>query len=105
LPGTRSAAHGQAAISRRTRPNAKPPTMAMCRPEIDRMWARPEARMASVWSWVIQASWPVTMAAAMPPRGGPMSSTIRLASRQRKALTAMAARSRQGGGSRSAGPD
>jgi len=56
LPGIRSASHGMRAIPSRVAANTKPPTMAMCRPEIERMCARPEARMSAVCCAGTQAS-------------------------------------------------
>ncbi len=87
LPDTRRASHGQAAIRVRMSRNTKPPTMAMCTPEMDRMWVRPALRMAVTSSGSSHASWPVVMATATPPPLGPMSSIIREASDQRAALT------------------
>ncbi len=45
--------------------------MAMCRPLIEMMCARPAARRLSTCSRGMNASWPVIMAAASPPLSGP----------------------------------
>ena len=79
LPDTRNASHGHIATSRRTAKKTKPPTTAMCRPEIDRMCASPESRMASRSGLWIQVSCPVVMAAATPPVRSPRRATIRSA--------------------------
>ena len=60
-----------AAAPARCRSAAAPITRAttntMCRPEIDRMWARPESRMAWVMSLSTAVCSPVSSAAATPP--------------------------------------
>ena len=75
----RSASGGQVAISSRARKKEKPPTTAMCRPEMERIWARPETRMVSTSCGSSQVSWPVTMAAATPPAGRLTRATMRSA--------------------------
>ena len=95
---SRSASGGHAAAPSRTAKNTNPPTMAMCRPEIDSTCASPESRIAWVCSGGMKASCPVTMAVATPPVSGPSRSTIRRDNDQRKAFTAMAARTAAAGG-------
>ena len=74
----------------------------MCRPEIDRMCARPEARIISWSSRAIQVSCPVVMAAATPPVRSPSRATMRCARSKRAPLTAISSRNRHPGGGRSA---
>ena len=56
FPGILSTSQGHAAIPSLTMKKTKPPTIAMCRPEIDRMWASPESRIACSSAGSIQAS-------------------------------------------------
>ena len=71
-------------MNSRTAKKTKPPTMAMCRPEIDSTCARPLSRMAWVSSGVTKASWPVVMATATPPAEPPMDAWMRRLRLQRR---------------------
>ena len=60
--------------------------MAMCTPEIEMMWARPESRR-SLWVWsVSHAPWPVIIATPSPCDAGLISSAMRRDNSHRAAL-------------------
>ena len=103
---TRSASHGQAAIRKRSEKNTKPLSAAVCRPAIASMWARPDA--AQVVAHL--GAQPVLVAGG--DRDGEAGRVAGVAAHhrvhvggqplrpvaQRKALTAITSRSRQGAG-------
>ena len=69
--------------------------------EATRLWS---TQVVSSVPIRIHASWPVTIAAPRPPLLSPIRATMRSASRQRRALTVMARRRRQGAAGSAASP-
>jgi hypothetical protein len=88
LTGNRSASGGNKARSQRQAANTPPATIAMCRPETEMMWARPETCIARQVSWLIPARTPATSAAATAPAAPGWPSAIRPAMSERSSATA-----------------
>ena len=65
--GRDSASRGDSASTARTRKNAVPAISIMCRPEMERMWARPEMRRLSLVSAESALRSPTSSAAATAP--------------------------------------
>ena len=103
LTGKRSASGGHRASSQRQAANTLPATSTMCRPDTERMWARPEICMARQVAWSMPARTPGDQGRGHGPGGPGADSVIRLAIAARSSAIASAKLS-AAPGRRSAGP-